>query len=215
MPSSCWLCTHCDVTGVVEMMRFVEEKSAVMHIDVIATEIAQSLQDAHPDQADLLTEEYIKEHLARHVVTPVASITRITRDLLDMCETLRPSAATLSQRRRRAAAAPEDGPNKRARKRASGGDDAAENNLGDDVADTPAPVEEVFAIFVALDLSHLFTSHFLALIFCSGVLYRKLACTCVRSDRSCRSTASIPGSSRRPRNRCFFSVVDLLDKSCR
>jgi hypothetical protein len=101
MPSNCWLCTHCDVAEVVEMMRFVEEKSAVMHIDVIATEISSSLQEAYPEQASMLTEEYIKQHVARHVVTPVASITRITRDLLDMCETLRPSVATLSQRRRR------------------------------------------------------------------------------------------------------------------
>ena len=101
MPSKCWLCVHCDVAEVVEMMRFVEEKSTIMHIDVLATEIATALQTAHPDAATELTEEHIKQHVARHVVTPVASITRITRDLLDICETLRPSVQTLQNRKRR------------------------------------------------------------------------------------------------------------------
>lgn len=81
------------------MMRFVEEKSPIMHIDVIVTEIAKSLHAAYPDAC--VMEADIKEHIARHVVTPVASITRITRDLLDICETLRPSQEQLVCRRKR------------------------------------------------------------------------------------------------------------------
>ena len=99
MPSECWLCVHCDRPEIVEMMCFIEEKSPVMHIDVIATEITQCLEEAYPDNKDEVTEELIKQHVARHVVTPVASITRITRDLLDICETLRPSQAALERRR--------------------------------------------------------------------------------------------------------------------
>ena len=99
MPSDCWLCVHCDRPEIVEMMRFVEEKSPVMHIDVIATEISQCLRDSFPDDQDEMTEDLIKQHVARHVVTPVASITRITRDLLDICETLRPSQTALERRR--------------------------------------------------------------------------------------------------------------------
>ena len=99
MPSDCWLCVHCDRPEIVEMMRFVEEKSPVMHIDVIATEISQCLRDSFPDDQDEMTEDLIKQHVARHVVTPVASITRNTRDLLDICETLRPSQAALERRR--------------------------------------------------------------------------------------------------------------------
>ncbi len=101
MPSQCWLCIHCDQADVVEMMRFVEEKSAVMHIDVLATEIATALREAHPDERANITEDLIKQHVARHVVTPVASITRITRDLLDICETLRPTPETLQQQQQR------------------------------------------------------------------------------------------------------------------
>eukprot|EP00961_Rhodomonas_salina_P172438 2325351-Rhodomonas_salina.3 len=70
MPSRCWLCLHCDVPEIVEMMRFVEEKSAIMHIDVMATEISAQLCASYPDEAELLTEDYIKQHVARHVVTP-------------------------------------------------------------------------------------------------------------------------------------------------
>ena len=99
MPSRCWLCQYCDRPEIVEMMRFVEEKSPVMHVDVIATEIVQCLRDAYPDNEDELTEDLVKQHLARHVVTPVASITRITRDLLDMCESLRPTQEAIAQRR--------------------------------------------------------------------------------------------------------------------
>jgi hypothetical protein len=100
MPSQCWLCVHCDQADVVEMMRFVEEKSAVMHIDVLATEITAALRAAHPGETGIC-EELIKQHVARHVVTPVASITRITRDLLDICETLRPTRETLQQQQQR------------------------------------------------------------------------------------------------------------------
>jgi len=89
-----------------------QEKSAVMHIDVIATDIAIQLQKQYPDEASFLTEDDIKHHVSRHVVTPVASITRITRDLLDMCETLRPCTQTLknarARKRRRGGDVPED-----------------------------------------------------------------------------------------------------------
>ena len=113
MPSGCWLCTHCDTPAVVEMMRFVEDKSVVMHIDVIATEISASLRETFPEHAEALSEECVRQHIARHVVTPAASITRITRDLLDVCETLRPSVASLS--RRKPAASQEERSGKRAR----------------------------------------------------------------------------------------------------
>eukprot|EP00961_Rhodomonas_salina_P203881 2751162-Rhodomonas_salina.1 len=122
MPSRCWLCVHCDVQEVVDMMRFVEEKSAVMHIDVLTTEIASSLQDSYPDDKDDLTEEHIKQHIARHVVTPVASITRITRDLLDICETLRPNVQSLQNKRRRVERRGQDQPSGPAAE--DGGDDA-------------------------------------------------------------------------------------------
>ena len=98
------------------MMRFVEDKSAVMHIDVLTTEIAASLQEAYPNDTDDLTEGHIKQHIARHVVTPVASITRITRDLLDICETLRPSVQSLQNKRRRTERKGQEG--------ADGGDDS-------------------------------------------------------------------------------------------
>lgn len=82
-----------------------------MHIDVIATDIAKQLQACYPEEASFLTEEDIKHHVSRHVVTPVASITRITRDLLDMCETLRPCMQSLKfakSKRRKKTADPED-----------------------------------------------------------------------------------------------------------
>lgn len=90
----CWLCVHCDVGEVCDMMKFVEEKSPVMHIDVIANQVAGALKDTYPDEEDI-DESVVKEHICRHVVTPVASVTRITRDLLDMCETLRPTRESL------------------------------------------------------------------------------------------------------------------------
>jgi hypothetical protein len=86
---TCWLCLHCDLNEVCEMMQFVEEKSPVMHIDAISNQVSAALRDTYPDEEDI-NETTVKNHICRHVVTPVASVTRITRDLLDMCETLRP-----------------------------------------------------------------------------------------------------------------------------
>lgn len=94
----CWLCCHCDHELVIDLMKFVEEKSPVMHIDVICSQLSEALKEQFPDE-DVITDDEIKQHICRHVVTPVASVTRITRDLLDMCETLRPTKELLSQRK--------------------------------------------------------------------------------------------------------------------
>lgn len=45
LANQCWLCVHCDLEDVVEMMKFVEEKSPVMHIDVIAFEVLKALKE--------------------------------------------------------------------------------------------------------------------------------------------------------------------------
>jgi len=95
----CWLCVHCDLDEVNDMMKFVEEKSPIMHIDVIADQVCEALAEKYPDDKNI-TDVMIKEHITRHVVTPVASVTRITRDLLDMCETLRPTRESLTAAKR-------------------------------------------------------------------------------------------------------------------
>lgn len=92
----CWLCVYCDTEEVIEMMKFVEEKSPIMHVDVICDQVSKAIMEAHSGGDCNVTDTDVREHIARHVVTPVASVTRITRNLLDMCETLRPSAADLS-----------------------------------------------------------------------------------------------------------------------
>lgn len=107
----CWLCVHCDLQEVSDMMNFVEEKSPVMHINVIAHQVCSVLKESYPEECDLC-EDMVKEHICRHVVTPVASVTRITRDLLDMCETLRPTRESIEgadRARKRPRAAITDG----------------------------------------------------------------------------------------------------------
>jgi len=89
--ATCWLCTHCDLEEVVEMMNFVEEKSPVMHVDMISEQVCDALKESFPAESDHFTSDLVSNHICRHVVTPVASVTRITRDLLDMCESLKPT----------------------------------------------------------------------------------------------------------------------------
>lgn len=99
--ATCWLCTHCDLEDVVEMMNFVEEKSPVMHVDMISEQVCDALKESFPDSSDLFTSDLVSNHICRHVVTPVASVTRITRDLLDMCESLKPTFDGLRPVKRR------------------------------------------------------------------------------------------------------------------
>lgn len=101
--NTCWLCVHCDLEEVVEMMTFVEEKSPIMHVDMISSQVCEALRDSFPDEKDHFTESLVKNHICRHVVTPVASVTRITRDLLDMCESLKPTLEGMRMPKRRRA----------------------------------------------------------------------------------------------------------------
>jgi len=98
---TCWLCLHCDLDEVVEMMNFVECKSPVMHVEMIASQVCDALKESFVGQESNFTEEMIINHICRHVVTPVASVTRITRDLLDICESLKPTLSSLRAGKRR------------------------------------------------------------------------------------------------------------------